>query len=309
MTNGKHECWMTGFTASGRKVSFTLSSDDAKELVNFALQFDAYLVKSGISVREPGLDEGEQSETFHFIVRRAKWNDDNTETPIIDLYIDHDKMRFSLLKVYLNTPDDVEAFQQATGLQLGALPLYDGQAAIERGKDTRIDGKYMIRLQRPVTVVWKLNPAYEDGGKKAKRLFVRWDVPVSQNAGNSAQERQGATQVTTPVLSAQAMPPKSPENGSEGKVVTVEITGFTCGTRQGGQGVYYNLHNAINAPTYAFSRHDFGVPWFTEDEMAGWETPGLTVTFDDPLPVNFEWNIKDGARFLNAKRHVDGIPF
>lgn len=182
MTNGTHECWMTGFTPTGRKVSFTLSSNDPAALVRLALQFDAELTAAGISVREPGLEEGEQSETFHYIVRRAKGNDDGSETPIIDLYVDHEKMHFSLLKVYLNTSDDVAAFQQATGLQLAALPLYDGQAAIERGKDTRIDSKYMVRLQRPVQVVWKSNPAYEENGKKAKRLFVRWGMPVTQDA-------------------------------------------------------------------------------------------------------------------------------
>lgn len=212
MTNGKHEFWMTGFTASGRKVSFTLSSDDPKELVHFAVEFDAYLANAGISIHEPGLDEGEQSETFHFIVRRAKGNDDGTETPIIDLYIDHDKMRFSLLKVYLNTSDDVANFQQATGLQLGALPLYDGQAAIERGKDTRIDSKYMVRLPRPVTVIWKLNPMYEDGGKKAKRLFVRWEMDYPrQTPSETSQERRSAVLPPTPAQ-PQAAPPVRGQN-------------------------------------------------------------------------------------------------
>jgi hypothetical protein len=133
------------------------------------------LLLAGFSVDVPGLEEGEHIEEIGFVVRRSKANADGTETPVVDLYPAGGNFR--LLGKYLNNAADIQAFETSCGLALDALPLYEGDNSIERGKNPKMD-KFIVALQRPVKVIWKLNPKYEGEQDKRnpKRLFVRWDA-------------------------------------------------------------------------------------------------------------------------------------
>jgi len=141
------------------------------------------LLQSGFSVEMPGLEDGEHEEEMGFVVRRAKVNADETETPVVDLYPVN--ANFRRVAKYLNEEADVREFEAACGLSLPALPLYEGDNTIERGKNPKME-KYVIALKRPVKVVWKFNPRYEgDQDKKnPKRLFVRWGNGVPSADGN-----------------------------------------------------------------------------------------------------------------------------
>ena len=132
------------------------------------------LLQAGFSVDAPGLEDGEHVEEIGFAVRRSKANTDGTETPVVDLYPSHGNFR--LLGKYLNNETDIQAFESACGLALSALPLYEGDNSVERGKNPKMD-KYVVTLKHPVKMIWKLNPRYEgeNDKKNAKRLFVRWD--------------------------------------------------------------------------------------------------------------------------------------
>jgi hypothetical protein len=141
------------------------------------------LLQAGFSVEVPGLEGGEHEEVMGFVVRRAKVNADETETPVVDLYPVN--ANFRRVAKYLNEEADVHEFEAACGLSLPALPLYEGDNTIERGKNPKME-KYVIALKRPVKVVWKYNPRYEgDQDKKnPKRLFVRWGTGVHSADGN-----------------------------------------------------------------------------------------------------------------------------
>ena len=127
----------------------------------------------GLAAANAPKEEGEQAEDIGHVVRRVKGNDDGSETPVIDLY--PERAKFRVLGVYLNTPQDVAAFEAAAGLRLADLPLYEGDNSIERGKGPKTD-KYVVSLSRPARVVIKPNPRYEGPEDKThpKRLFVRW---------------------------------------------------------------------------------------------------------------------------------------
>jgi hypothetical protein len=123
------------------------------------------------------LEDGEHVEEIGFVVRRSKGNTDGTETPVVDLY--PARGNFRLLAKYLNAKVDVRAFEASCGVTLTAIPLYEGDNSIERGKNPKMD-KYVVALKHPVKIVWKLNPRYEgeNDKKNSKRLFVRWaDIP------------------------------------------------------------------------------------------------------------------------------------
>jgi hypothetical protein len=159
------------------------------------------LLAAGWTVDAPGVEAGEKLAELGFVVRREKYNkDDRTRTPIVDLYENKDARRggaYKLLHIYLNTPDDVAAFEAATGMKLAQLPLYSGDAAIQRdtGKD-----EFVVKFARPVKMVYKDNPEYEGANDKKhqKRLFVRWydSRPLpAQNQPTSANTQ--ATQADT----------------------------------------------------------------------------------------------------------------
>jgi hypothetical protein len=133
------------------------------------------LLQAGFSVEAPGLEEGEHVEEIGFVVRRSKANSDGSETPVVDLY--PSRGNFRQLGKYLNNEADIQAFETACGVALNILPLYEGDNSVERGKNPKLD-KYVVALQAPVKVVWKLNPRYEGDQDKRnpKRLFVRWDA-------------------------------------------------------------------------------------------------------------------------------------
>ena len=154
----------------------SLTAEQAKAMLDSV----STLLTAGFLVNAPGLEDGEKVETIVGVVRRAKTNDDGGETPVIDLY--PDRANFRILGIYLNTEADVQAFQNATGVKLSELPLYEGDNAIERGKGAKTD-KYVIALKQPVKVVFKANPKWEgdEDKKHPKRVFVRW-MPQAQSS-------------------------------------------------------------------------------------------------------------------------------
>jgi hypothetical protein len=171
------ECgWVKLYHPSGASVTIPLYMREpiTKEVAGCLTSSVTQLLGAGFSVNAPGLDDGEFVEEIGFIVRRAKTNNDGSETPVIDLY--PAQGHFRLIGKYLNSEDDVKLFEAACKVDLNKLPLYEGDNSIERGKNPKVD-KYVVPV-KPVKIIWKLNPRYEGESdkKNAKRVFVRWDV-------------------------------------------------------------------------------------------------------------------------------------
>lgn len=156
----------------------------------------------GLAAANAPKEEGEQAEDIGHVVRRVKGNDDGSETPVIDLY--PERAKFRILGVYLNTPQDVAAFEAAAGLRLADLPLYEGDNSIERGKGPKTD-KYVVSLSRPARVAIKPNPRYEGPEDKThpKRLFVRW---LPAGAPEPAAPRSPEPAPSQPAASAPSQP-------------------------------------------------------------------------------------------------------
>lgn len=178
---------------SGAQVSIPigLAQELTVEIGALLLRSVDNLLASGWSVNLPGVELDEKVEEIGFVGRREKFNtNDNSTTPIVDLYPNKEPQRggaFKLLHMYLNTPDDIAAFENATGVSLNQIPLYNGDNAIERGKGK---DSFILQFAAPVKLVWKQNPAWEgDQDKKhPKRIFVRWfDARPAIPAGKPAQ--------------------------------------------------------------------------------------------------------------------------
>lgn len=212
------------YLPTGNKVEFEFSDSSIPEddYAN-AMDYTRRLLALGASVTAPGLEAGEEKEQIGAVVRRSKVNDDATETPILDLYLNHDATKYKFLTVYLNTPDDIAAFETASSLKLDSIPFWEG-GHLERG-NLKTD-KYIISLPRPLYVIHRLNERYNpdepDATKrKPKRLFVRWEsvgtptpLPASQNAPEPA--KTGANSSAAPAPAAATGTPKAAENAGNG---------------------------------------------------------------------------------------------
>jgi len=186
--------WTTGYIGSV-KVSFTFPIRNEMDAYAQAKAITDKLVADGFTTHEPGLEAGEFKEQVGYVSRRQKKNDDNTITPIIDVYSPHDAMKFKFISVYLNTSEDVTAFEKASGLTLSRLPLVPGKAALDKSDDSG----GVVLVGREMFIVMKPNPYFDPDEKeiskmKPKNNFIRWESPApatpppSQPATTQASE-------------------------------------------------------------------------------------------------------------------------
>lgn len=178
--------WVKLFTATGAQVTLAVPMDGSVlpfESAAAALKSVENLLAAGWLVDAPGLEEGEQKQEVVSVSRR----EGKDGVPIVAFYLAHPKTVKKFLHCYLNTEDDVRAFEAATGLRLDAVPCWPGERDID--KDHREAGKYIVPLPRPVNLVWAINPKWQnwsaEGGKATgaiephKRILVRYDVPAA----------------------------------------------------------------------------------------------------------------------------------
>lgn len=146
----------------------TLSAEQARGLF---LSVER-LLSAGFQVCPGGLMEGETREVVTHLGRRAKSNQDGGMTPVLDVYCGGN---FKTLHVYLNSAQETNSFSEAFGFKLAVIPLWEGDAPIERGKSSERDSKYILPVTG-VEVVYKPNPKWEgeEDRKHPKRAFVRW---------------------------------------------------------------------------------------------------------------------------------------
>lgn len=132
--------------------------------------------KAGWMIQKP-----EKTEVINigYIVRRSKLNKiTGVETPVIDLFGSHPRMNRRFLMVYLNTLEQIQAFEIATGLKLDQIKFFNGDAP-PKNEDGATNREYIVRLEKTVNVAYKANPAYnkdekDETKKKPARLFIRW---------------------------------------------------------------------------------------------------------------------------------------
>ncbi len=190
--------WTKLFHPRGPQVTLPLPPDPAAALAAVSAALDA-----GWLVQAPGLEEGEEREMIGWVLKSIHSNEDR-ETPFVLLYSCNEALTWSILKVYLNTPQDQAAFEHASGMKLSEMPEYVGQDKPQRGSNHRTD-TYIVPAPRPFGVVFKKNPKHdqtEAGKMKPARLFVRWaDTAPAKEAspdGQTAPQDDPEAKISTP---------------------------------------------------------------------------------------------------------------
>ena len=190
--------WTRLYHPAGVQVTLPIPLEKpiSPETAQSALTSVSSLLDAGWLVEAPGLEEGEQKQEVVSVSRRES----KDSTPIVAFYLAHPKTVKKFLHAYLNTQEDVLAFEAATGLRLNAIPLWPGERDIDR--DHREAGKYILPLARPIHIVWAINPKWQqwsaEGGKATgaiephKRILVRYDVAPASKPATSPLTRQYA---------------------------------------------------------------------------------------------------------------------
>src|ERR1700683_5287859 len=80
---------------------------------------------AGFLAEAPGLEQGEERDEIGWVLRAAHEKDGEV-TPVIVLYSVNEAFSWPILKVYLNKQADIEAFEYASKLRLGKIPVYAG---------------------------------------------------------------------------------------------------------------------------------------------------------------------------------------
>lgn len=158
-----------------------LSIDDASRL----LASVDNLLMAGWLTMAPGLEAGEEKEDIGYVCRLDHETDGKT-TPTVLLYSVNDQLTYSFLRRYMNTPEDVAAFEYASGMKYDSLPPYPGNDHPQRGVSPKTD-RFIIKAPKPFGMVWKHNPRYKDApagqdtrslAEKRKRDFFRWSTQI-----------------------------------------------------------------------------------------------------------------------------------
>lgn len=198
-TGQQHTASVTAYRADGWKVffSFVLDGNDPVASANTRI---AELAANGYSATAPGAPEGCKLEMIGWVVRRRQINKDGRpDTPILDLYLDHEAWNGRLVGIYLNTPEEVAAFEKASGRKLESFPLFDGDVPAKR--DNPRTSQYVIRLTAPIGAYIGDNPQYEGENDKThqKRKFFGWkDAPLTAPTADAPAPAANVTPAPTP---------------------------------------------------------------------------------------------------------------
>jgi hypothetical protein len=182
-----------------------VSLEKAKEIFGSL----SHYLQAGFMANQAGLEEGETREPVTCLARRQKKNNDDSISPIIDVYTSNGNFR--TISIYLDSTDEIDEFFQAVQIPLKSIQLFDGDSPIERGKNPERDKKYIV----PVTgleVVYKRNPKWEgdEDKKHPKRIFVRWER--KDRAPNPSESTGTATQPELQSNNQTPPPPPPPQS-------------------------------------------------------------------------------------------------
>lgn len=128
MANEANTIWIKGFSADGFQVSVTLSITDASQITSVLDQVRA----QGIQPTPPAAQPATERMTITSLTRRLWTGKDGKEKHALDFFVDH--LQWRVFTVYMDSMDDIEAFEAGSGLQIGGLPVLPISAPPERNQ-------------------------------------------------------------------------------------------------------------------------------------------------------------------------------
>lgn len=163
--------WIKAFAPDGFQVGLTLAISSAAD----ALRVIEEVKAAGFTPQVPPEHDPSNVELIDVVMRREQVRDGGS-VPIIDFFPawQHGNKfgKYKHVSHYLDTADDVAAFESASGLKLDSIPLYNGQGALMRTPGRRhqceTTPKRAFKVERVVT------ERVEEGETKQGHRFGRY---------------------------------------------------------------------------------------------------------------------------------------
>lgn len=208
MNENDNNGWVKLWTASGVQVTLPVPFADPAAMLAYT---DSYLT-AGWLVNAPNLEAGEYKEAIGYVCRMTFVNKDSgVKTPKIALYPDNQRAKFKCGQVYLDTSEEITAFEHATGLSLNAIAEYPSDAAPQRDGS---GAQFIVPVQRAAVAIFRRNEKYVEGGKdQPKNYFVRWDGATPKTE-SPAPANGTNTQTPTSAPKNAPKPASVPQNGT-----------------------------------------------------------------------------------------------
>lgn len=139
MTNQANTIWIKGFSVDGFQVSVTLEIADATQINTVLAQVRA----QGIQPTPPLPTE---RESIVGVTRRVWHGGDGKEKHALDFYSSNSNLDYRKFTVYLDAPEDIDAFESATGVKVSSLPVLqsDQPQKAKHPNPTRTDIRFEV---------------------------------------------------------------------------------------------------------------------------------------------------------------------
>lgn len=185
--------WITGYVGEF-KVSFTITPDATSETLDTLWDAVAYIANKGLKANYEGVDASAEvieatSGVFYRTAKDDAW--------VVDFY--HDRSKYRAGNLYLNTDEEVKAFENASGLVFASVKKVDNEAVPKRNGDVR-PLKSEVRFARPVRVAKKKTGEGEDGKPRYRCELIKGAPMPSQHTPEPAPafERDIESERATP---------------------------------------------------------------------------------------------------------------
>lgn len=166
--------WIRAYTADGFQVSLTLPALTVSDAMRHLDDVRA----AGLLTMMPEAVQGELIETMTMCVRRETVNKNDDTVPVIDCYFNGGK--FKWVTIYLDDRDQLEEFEQHSGLTVRNMPLYASQAPLQAGE--RATAKYEIACRPFVAVKVPHREKEVNGTKQMTYKFARYGTTGTAKA-------------------------------------------------------------------------------------------------------------------------------
>lgn len=147
--NESNTIWAKAYTPAGVQVGITIAIENGQ--LKPAIELDNMIANAGYLVTPPGVEQGEDIEIMSHVSRRMHTSKkDGTVTPVIAFYHENTALNWKYDHMYMNTPEQIAAFEQVTGLTLLNIPEWEASSFLDRS-DAKAS-KYIVTTTKPIKV-------------------------------------------------------------------------------------------------------------------------------------------------------------
>jgi hypothetical protein len=194
---GANTVHMQLYTPNGVRLNFVIGIQDGKlaETLPALADIENMIAEAGYLVTQPGLEPGEDAIEIGYVCRYIKFDEkNNREVSHVAFYATHDGLVNRWVHHYMDTPEDIAAFEDATGLVMDKIPAWGGETHPAKNSAKAIKDGAIVRLAKPIRIA-RETYTNKDGEPrhKLKRYVDSIGKPQTVTNGHTQAGQPGST--------------------------------------------------------------------------------------------------------------------